>query len=206
MKIIFGTTNKRKIEDLKNLVLSLNLDIEVLSLSDIGFLEEIEETGKTLEENSLIKARIIHDFCKSNNLNYQVITDDSGLFVESLNGEPGIYTGRYADYELSQDKTLPKYQCVIKLLNNLEGIENRNAKYMCVVTYMFEDGSYFQETGETLGVISKEILGNLEKPYFYSIFILNEYQKVFSNLDKEELNETYRYKALRKTLKRLNNN
>ena len=54
MKIIFGTTNKRKIEDLKNLVLSLNLDIEVLSLSDIGFLEEIEETGKTLEENALI--------------------------------------------------------------------------------------------------------------------------------------------------------
>ena len=71
---------------------------------------------------------------------------------------------------------------------------------------MFEDGNYFQETGETKGVIANEIIGSLEKPYFYSIFILNEYQKAFSNLNEIELQETYRYKALRKTLKKLNDN
>lgn len=65
MKIIFGTTNERKIEDLKNIINQLNLDLEILSLNDINWkLGEIEETGKTIEENSLIKAEVIYDYCK----------------------------------------------------------------------------------------------------------------------------------------------
>ena len=93
MKTIFGTTNKRKISDLLNIINSNQLDIEVLTLSDIGWdLEDIDENGSTLEENSLIKAKAIYKFCQNNNINYHILTDDSGLFVEVLNGEPVIYT------------------------------------------------------------------------------------------------------------------
>ena len=120
MKIVFGTTNKRKKEDLQSIIDELGLDIDVLSMDDIGWDRgEIEETGLTIEENSLIKAKSIQSFCLDNNLSYPIITDDTGLFVDSLNGEPGIYTVRYADDEIAKDPSLPDYQCVIKLLRNL---------------------------------------------------------------------------------------
>ena len=207
MKIIFGTTNSRKIEDLRNIVLSLDLNIEILSLDDIGWnLGEIEENGLTIEENSLIKANAIYDFCVQNNIKYPIITDDAGLFCEALNGEPGIYTARYADDEIKENPELPKYQCVIKLLRNLKEETNRNAKYKCVVTCILPNGKYFQEYGESSGVIANDIVGELKKPYFYSVFMLDGYQKAFNSLSEVELKDTYRYCALKKTLSKVNNN
>ena len=201
MKIIFGTTNKRKTEDLQNIINELKLDMEVVSMADIGWDGgEIDENGNTIEENSLIKANAILNFCKDNNITYPIITDDAGLFCESLNGEPGVYTARYADDELSLNSELPKYQCVIKLLRNLKDNENRNASYRCCVTCMMPDGSYFQELGESKGYIADNIIGELKRPYFYSVFILDGYDKAFSELKKEELDNTYRYNALKKTL------
>lgn len=207
MKIIFGTTNKRKVEDLQNLINILNLNVELICLDDISWnLGEILENGKTLEENSLIKAMAIHKFCQNNNINLPIITDDSGLFCDGLNGEPGIYTARYADDEIHTNPKLPKYQCVIKLLRNLEGNENRYAIYRCVVTYMLSDGCFFQEKGESFGKIAHDIIGNLQKPYFYSVFILNEYNRAFSELKNNELLDTYRYVAFKKILKKVNLN
>ena len=204
MKVIFGTTNERKVEDLSNLSKSLGLDLDILSLGDIGWnLGEIEESGKTLEENSLIKANAIYCFCKENDINYPIITDDAGLFVDALDGEPGIYTGRYADEEIKKDPTLPKYQCVFKLLNKLEDVSDRSAKYVCVVTCMLPDGTYFQESAESKGVISKAVMGDIKKPYFYSIFILSGLNKIFSELKDDELKDTYRYNALKKVLKKI---
>lgn len=204
MKIIFGTTNDRKVEDLQKVVADLNLDVQILGLKDIGWnLGEIMENGKTIEENSLIKAYSIRDFCQNNNINLPIITDDAGLFCEGLNNEPGVYTARYADDEREIDSTLPKYQCVIKLLRNLEGITNRNAVYRCAITYMLPSGIYFQEIGESHGIIADKIIGKLIKPYFYSVFILDEYNKVFSNLNDDELSNTYRYMAFKKVLKKI---
>lgn len=204
MKVIFGTTNKRKVEDLQNISNRLNLGLEILSMDDINWnLGEIEESGNTIEENSLIKAISIYNFCKANFLSYPIITDDAGLFCEALNGEPGIYTARYADDELSKNNNLPKYQCVVKLLRNLEGIDNRAASYRCCVTCMMPDGTYFQEFGESKGTIAEEIIGELKRPYFYSVFVLNGYSKAFCDLKEEELLKTYRYEALKKTLKKL---
>lgn len=201
MKIVFGTTNERKIEDLKNIIKELNLNIELLSISDIGWDRgEIEENGNSIEENSLIKANAIFRFCKEKNILYPIITDDAGLFCAFLNGEPGIYTARYANDELTLNKKLPKYQCVIKLLRNLNNTTNRNASYKCCVTCMMPDGTYFQELGQSDGYIAKDIIGELKKPYFYSIFILDGYEKTFSDLNKNELKDTYRYKALKNTL------
>lgn len=204
MKIIFGTTSKRKTEDLQNIINQLGFNIEVLGMSDIGWNRgEIEENGNTIEENSLIKATAILDFCRNNNIKYPIITDDAGLFCEALNGEPGIYTARYADDELALNPELPKYQCVIKLLRNLNGIKNRNASYRCCVTCMMYDGSYFQELSESKGYIADDIIGELKKPYFYSVFILDGYDKAFSELKTKELDNTYRYNALKKTLRKI---
>lgn len=83
MKIIFGTTNDRKVVDLQKVVANLKLDVQILGLKDIGWnLGEIMENGKTIEENSLIKAYSIRDFCQNNNINLPIITDDAELFVK----------------------------------------------------------------------------------------------------------------------------
>ena len=203
MKLIFGTTNKRKAEDLQNIINEMNLDIEVISMEDIGWDRgEIDENGSTIEENSLIKAQVILSFCHDHNIDYPIMTDDAGLFVDALNGKPGIYTARYADDELVLDSRLPKYQCVVKLLREMNGEQNRNAKYRCCVTSMMPNGNYYQEIGESEGTIANEIIGELKKPYFYSVFILNGTNVAFNELKGEELDNTYRYNALRKSLKR----
>ena len=203
MKLIFGTTNKRKVEDLQNIINEMNLDIEVISMEDIGWDRgEIDENGSTIEENSLIKAKAILSFCHDHNIDYPIMTDDAGLFVDALNGEPGIYTARYADDELALDPSLPKHQCVVKLLRKLNGEENRNAEYRCCVTSMMPNGDYNQEIGVSKGKISKEIIGELKKPYFYSVFILEGETVAFSGLKGKELDNTYRYNAIRKSLKR----
>ncbi len=204
MQIIFGTTNHRKTEDLQNIINEMNLDLEVLSMKDIGWDRgEIEEIGSTIEENSLIKANAILSFCKDHNIKNPIITDDAGLFVNALNGEPGVYTARYADDELSLNPNFPKYQCVIKLLNKLNGEKNRNATYRCCVTVMLPNGEYHQEIGESKGSISEKIIGELKKPYFYSVFILKGTNVAFNSLEGKELNNTYRYNALRKSLKKI---
>ena len=203
MKLIFGTTNKRKTEDLQNIINEMKLDIEVISMEDIGWDRgEIDENGTTIEENSLIKAQTILEFCQEHNIHHPIMTDDAGLFVDVLNGEPGIYTARYADDELSLDSSLPKHQCVVKLLRKMNGEENRNAKYRCCVTIMMPNGDYHQEIGESEGTIAKEIIGELKKPYFYSVFVLNGTNVAFNELKVEELDNTYRYNAIRKSLKR----
>lgn len=140
---------------------------------------------------------------KKNNISYPIITDDSGLFCEALNGKPGIYTKRYANIESSKNNDLPRYQGVIKLLNDLNNTKNRNASYKCCVTCMMQNGTYFQEIGKSKGYIANEIIGELKKPYFYSVFILDEYNKVFSELKEKELITTFRYKALTKILKKI---
>lgn len=144
-------------------------------------LGEIEENGKTIEENSLIKANTIYNFCKTNNISYPIITDDAGLFCEALDGIPGIYTARYTADELPENHELPKYQCVIKLLRKINNVENRNASYRCCVTCMMPNGTSFQEIGESKGSIAEKIISELNKPYFYSVFILNGYSKGFSD-------------------------
>ena len=126
MKIVFGTTNKRKIEDLQNLINSLKLDIQVLGMNDIGWDRgDIEENGTTINENSLIKANAIHSFCTQKNIQYPIITDDAGLFCDALAGKPGIFTARYAEDELKDNPELPKHQCVIKLLRELKNSYNK---------------------------------------------------------------------------------
>ena len=201
MKIIFATTNKRKVEDLENTIREMNLDIEVLSMEDIGWDRgEIDEYEESIEGNSLLKADAIYAFCQDHNLSYPIITDDAGLFVDALNGEPGVYTGRYADDEFMVNPDLPKHQTVIKLLRNMQGMKNRTAYYRCCVTVMYPNGDYYQEHGESKGSIAKDIIGELKKPYFYAVFVLDGTNVAFNELEVEDLKNTYRYTAMRKAL------
>lgn len=199
MKIIFGTSNQRKTVDIRKVIEKNNFELEVLTLEDIGWnLGDIEENGTTLEENSLIKAKAILNFCKKNSISYPIITDDAGLFIEALDGRPGIYTARYADEERKENPSLPPHECINKVLRELKGLENRKAYYQCVVTCMMPDGIFKQTIGKTEGEIAKEITEPIDKPYFYSIF---DYQGVnFRKLKEEQLQETYRFQALKMCL------
>ncbi len=202
MRVIFATTNNRKLEDLNTIIAENNLNLEVLSLSDIGWDRgEIEENGNTIYENSLIKANAVLDFCKQANINYPIITDDAGLFVDALNGEPGIYTARYADFELSQNKELPKHYVLIKMLDNMANKTNRECEYRCAITVMFNNGEYKQFDGAIKGLIDTKINEPIKKPYFYSLFIDKNTLIPFNQLSVEQLKNTYRYTTLTKALR-----
>lgn len=203
MKIIFATTNNRKLEDIKAVIKDENLDMEVLSMADIGWDRgEIEENGQTIEENSLIKANAIHDFCKDKNIKYPIVTDDSGLFVDALGGAPGIYTARFADEEIKQNPALPKWQAIYKMLDKMQDKENRDAEYRCCVTIMLDDGTYKQYIDKSEGFIAQEISEPIAKPYLYSVFIDKKSGIPFNKLhaDDAALRQTYRFKALKKAL------
>ena len=121
MKIVFGTTNKRKVEDLQNLINSLKLNIEILGMNDIGWDRgEIEENGTTINENSLIKANAIHSFCQEKNIPYPIITDNAGLFCNALDGKPGVLTARYAEEELKTNPRITKVSVCNKIIKRIK--------------------------------------------------------------------------------------
>ena len=187
MKIIYGTGNKEKLNQVEEFFKDNNIEIELLSLKDINFNEEIIENGKTFEENSLIKAKAIKDFCNRNNINEIIVTDDAGLCVDSLDGRPGVYSARYAGEHASQEQILDK------LLNEMKDVpeEKRTAKFLCVLTAIMQDGSIITARGETKGRIAKKH-GKLEKLTYGPVFIADEYGKLMNDLTSEELKHTHR--------------
>ena len=198
MKIIYGTGNKEKLNQVEEFFKDNNIEIELLSLKDINFNEEIIENGKTFEENSLIKAKAIKDFCNRNNINEIIVTDDAGLCVDSLDGRPGVYSARYAGEHASQEQILDK------LLNEMKDVpeEKRTAKFLCVLTAIMQDGSIITARGETKGRIAKKH-GKLEKLTYGPVFIADEYGKLMNDLTSEELKHTHREKAFLDLLKKI---
>ena len=173
-KIVLASANKHKIEEF-NAILGGNF--KILSLEDIGFNREIEESGSTLIQNAKIKAETVRDFLKENGYDYPVISDDSGLFVHVLGGEPGVYSARYAgghDDQANRDK----------LLEKLEEKLDRTANFECVICYMSN-----KETklfiGRTYGEITTEEIGDTSFGYD-CIFKSADLQKTFGEASKEE--------------------
>jgi XTP/dITP diphosphohydrolase len=169
MSIILASTNKGKIGEFQSLLSSVN--ISILDLNDIQFKDEIIEDGSTLEENAYIKAKAIHDFSKK-----MVLSDDSGLFVEALGGDPGIYSARYAGEGKSNEDNINL------LLQNLESIENRKAYFGCVLCFMEEDGNHVFFEGRINGNIALKKSGGQGFGYD-PIFIPEGYDKSFAELD-----------------------
>ena len=196
MKIIYGTSNQAKIAQVKDYLDYKNIDVEILSLKDIGFNEEIDENGTTFEENSLIKAKAIKAYCEKNDINEIIMTDDAGLCIDALNGEPGVYSARYGGENASQKEKLDL------LLDELKEVEdsNRTAKFVCVLTVIMPDGEKFVCRGETKGKIAKKY-SKLEMLTYSPIFIPEGFNRTMNELTPEELGDTHREKALMQLIK-----
>ncbi len=189
-KIVLASNNKHKLKEFKEIL----VDYEIITLADIGYTKDIEETGKTFEENALIKAKTIHDYLQSKGLDYDVIAEDSGLCVDSLNGAPGIYSARYAgnhgDSQANRDK----------LLKELEG-KNRSAYFVSYIILYFNNDTYKTFVGKTYGEITFEEKGN--KDFGYDcIFYSNDLKKVFGEVSDEEKNAvSHRARAIKEMLR-----
>ncbi len=193
MKMIYGSSNENKVKDIKSIIEANGEKWEVISLKDINFSEEIEENGTTFEENSGIKARAVKEFCDKNNIEYDIITtDDAGLCVDCLNGEPGVYSARYTgSHSASQEEILNK------LLKNIKktGDSERKAKFVCVLTSLLKDGTKIVSRGECQGKIASKVkkLGGLT---YSPVFIPNGYEVPMSELSAEEYEKAHNHRAL----------
>ncbi len=164
-------------------------NIHLVSLKDKGITEDIRETGKTLEENSKLKAQYI--FGK---IQLPVIADDSGLLVHSLNNEPGVFSARYAGEQRSDDDNMHL------LLKNLISFTNRTAVFQTIITYINEFNHIKQFKGEIKGSITHKKRGNNGFGYD-PIFQPDGYDLTFAELDKTEKNTiSHRANAVRKLM------
>ncbi|MBO5346201.1 MAG: non-canonical purine NTP diphosphatase [Paludibacteraceae bacterium] len=189
-QIIFVTHNKHKSEEIKNII---GNSFEIKNLSDINITEEIPETGNTLKENALQKAKYLHD-----KLGYNCFADDTGLEVDSLNGEPGVYSARYAGEPTNSQRNIEK------LLHNLKGKENRNAQFRTVIAVILDNKTYFFE-GSIAGQIIDTQRGDGGFGYD-SVFIPNGYDKTFAELPAEVKNSiSHRAMAMQKFKEFINN-
>lgn len=200
-KLVFGTSNAKKVEELRGLLTVYKIDMDVVSLKDIGFDEEIDENGTSLEENSLIKARAVKAFCDRKGIKANILTDDAGLCVPYLNGEPGVRTGRYAGDKAAQTENIDK------LLRNMEGAtgEERKSTHECVLTYFPIKGRTITSKGITKGMISESI-GMMAGQTFWPVFVPEGSSVPLSEISKDELaksNFSYRKKAFMDLLKRI---
>ena len=138
MKIVFATNNINKLDEIRKISKG---QLEILSLADINCHEDIPETGDTLQENALIKARFIKE-----KFGLDCFADDTGLEVEALNNAPGIYSSRYAGEAGNPENNMRK------LLHDLDGVENRNGRFRTVIALIIDNKEHFFE-GEIYGTI-----------------------------------------------------
>ena len=185
MQLIFATHNKNKLKEVKSLVPD---SIQLLSLDDINFDTEIEETAETIEGNALLKAKTIYEKTGIN-----CFADDSGLLVDALNGAPGVYSARYAGEQKNNEDNMQK------LLYELQNHANRNAHFKTVMALILDGKEYLFE-GKIEGKIITEKLGTNGFGYD-PIFIPDGYNETFAQLDSETKNTiSHRARALQKML------
>ena len=194
MRLVFASNNAHKLDEVRRIMPS---DIEVLSLSDIGFEAEIEETGTTLEENSAIKAEAVyqwildHGHCSLDG----VFADDTGLEIDALGGKPGVYTARWAGEPAANRK---------KALSELQGKTDRGAQFRTVITLIKVNGERLAVSGIVRGRIAEEEYGNGGFGYD-PVFIPEGYDKTFGELPAEIKNNiSHRARALAELIKLLN--
>jgi XTP/dITP diphosphohydrolase len=185
-RLIFATGNEGKMREVRMILEDLGM--EICSLKEAGVKAEAEENGSTFEENAIIKAREIME--KTGEI---VLADDSGLEVDALNKEPGIYSARYMGYDTSYHI---KNQNLIERLEGKTGAE-RSARFVCAIAAVFPDGRCITTRGTMEGQIGYEERG--ENGFGYDpVFYLPEYHCYSGELPLEEKNKlSHRGKALR---------
>jgi XTP/dITP diphosphohydrolase len=170
MKLVFASNNKNKIKEIQLLVPT---SIQILSLEDIGCTEEIPETADTIEGNAILKTNYVTE-----KYGYDCFADDSGLEVDALNGEPGVFSARYAGEPKNDDNNMNK------LLSNLKDKTNRKANFKTVICLNYK-GKQHLFTGIINGKIIEEKIGTNGFGYD-PIFVANDYTKTFAELSIEE--------------------
>ena len=185
--IIVASGNKHKIQEIKDILKDMHFD--VLSKDDVGLKDfEVIEDGDTLEENAIKKAAEI-----SKKVDGIIIADDTGLFVEKLNGEPGVYSSRYAGENVTYEDNNKK---LLKELRDVP-MNERNAKFKTVMVIVLEDKSIRTVEGECKGKIAFESRGNGGFGYD-PLFIVDGYNKTFAELGEEIKNNiSHRANALK---------
>jgi XTP/dITP diphosphohydrolase len=188
--LVFATNNENKIKEIKEV---LKNNFEILGLKDINCNVDLPETGTTLKDNALQKAQYIYD-----KFNINCFADDTGLEVEALNGAPGVYSARYAGPDKSAEDNMNL------LLKKLEGVENRNARFVTVIALIINGKKYFFE-GEVKGVITKTKCGN--KGFGYDpVFKPDGYDCTFAEMTLEEKNKiSHRAIAMKKLVNFIKN-
>ena len=192
MKLILASNNKKKLRELREIL--SDMDVELLSQREAGCDFEVEETGTTFAENAYLKAKAVADVT-----GLAAVADDSGLMVEALNGEPGVYSARYAPggHEAS-DKEKYEY-----LLSKLVNVEHRAAKFVSSICCILPDGSIIRTEGECRGEILREPAG--EGGFGYDpVFMPQGYDRSMAELGTEVKNRiSHRANALREFKKKL---
>lgn len=187
-RLVVATGNAHKLKEIAEIF----PDFEILSQKQMGFDEDVEENGKTFAENALIKARAA---CKA--LNLPVMADDSGICVDALGGEPGIYSARYGGIHGDDKKNRAL------LLQNLCCEKNRKAHFACAIALVYPNGEEIVVEGETHGEILLEERGEGGfgyDPIFYSV----DLQKSFGVASADEKNAvSHRFRALQKLRERI---
>ena len=187
MQIVLATHNKGKMSEINNL---LSSSYEVLTLDHFPNIKEIPETGKTLKENAFIKARTVFEMTGLPSL-----ADDTGLEVESLGGDPGVYSARYAGEQASYQDNCKK------LLKNMMRVpkEDREAKFRTVIAFK-DDNRELSCDGSVKGEIAQSPKGSFGFGYD-PVFYYPPFEKTFAELSEEEKNSiSHRGRALRKFL------
>ena len=188
-KIIFATSNQGKMDEIRMIMKDCNLPI--VSLKEAGIDVDIDENGETFEENALIKARTIMKLTGC-----LTLADDSGLEVDYINKEPGVYSARYLGYDTPYSE---KNQSIIDRLKDAVG-EERSARFVCAIAACFPDGEEVVTRGTIEGQIGYEEVG--DNGFGYDpIFVCDELSKTYAAMGQEEKNRvSHRGKALNKLL------
>lgn len=183
MEIIIASNNKNKIREFKKIFEGSN--IELKSLEEKGIDIDVEENGTTFEENALIKAKTIAKLT-----NMLAIADDSGLMCDGLNGEPGVYSARYAG---PQHNDLDNNRLLLK---NIKNVKNRKARYVCAICLCKPSGEHIITKASCEGEIIDEARGNNGfgyDPYFY----IEKFKRTMAEITLDEKNTiSHRAKAL----------
>ena len=189
MEIVFATNNLNKLKEVQSLIPD---HIKLLSLKDINCTEDIPETQPTIEGNAIQKANYV-----KSNYGFDCFADDTGLEVDALNGEPGVYSARYAGSQRNADDNMNK------LLDNLNSFQNRSAQFKTVIA-LHINGELLTFTGICRGQITTQKFG--DKGFGYDpIFKAEGYDQTFAEIALEEKNEIgHRGKAVRKLVNHLN--
>jgi XTP/dITP diphosphohydrolase len=172
MKVVFATNNANKIREIRNI---LGSSLDLLSLSDLNIAEDIPENEPALEGNAISKARHVHEITHMN-----VFADDTGLEVESLNGQPGVHSARFAGENKDSDANNRK------LLSLLAGSENRNARFRTVIALIYEGKEYLFE-GIVTGKIISETKGTGGFGYD-PVFVPDGESRTFAEMQLDEKN------------------